>query len=85
MPLDQSDALIVLNILGPFNGRRIRADVVRGNLNGRRVRALTEHQFEDVMRELESRGWVSHRVDEMGNWVWGITEDGQLIREKFNQ
>jgi len=85
MPLDQSDALEVLNILGPFNGRRIRADVVRNNLNARKVRALTESQFDDLVRELKTRDWISKRVDDFGNPILGITEEGQLVREKNNQ
>ena len=85
MPLDQTHALEILNILGPFDGRRLRADIVRNNLNGRLPRPLTGEQFQDLMREMESRGWISHRVDEFGNWTWGIKEDGQILREQYYQ
>ncbi|GEM_PF-6351134 len=83
--LNQENAIEILNILGPFNGRRIRADIVRNNLNIRLVRPVSETQFMDMIREMKERGWVVQRVDDFGNELLGITEEGQLIREKNGQ
>lgn len=83
--LNQDQALTVLNILGPFDGRRLRADWLRNNVSVRLPRAITDEAFEELIREMKSRGWISTRVDEFGNPLYGITEEGQLVREKNNQ
>jgi hypothetical protein len=83
--LDPSTALLVLNIVGPFDGRRIRSDVVRSNVNAKSVHPLTPSQWDDVVRELKSRNWISERFNDFGQSEIGITTDGQLVREKNNQ
>ena len=83
--LDQDVALLILNVVGPFDGRRIRADIVRSNVNAKSVRPMTLCQFEEAIREMKSRNWVSERYTEFGQSEIGITPDGQLIREKHNQ
>jgi hypothetical protein len=83
--LEPEIALLVLNVVGPFDGRRISADVVRSNVNAKSVRPLTQAQFEEVVRELVSRNWISERFNAFSQSEIGITPDGQITREKFNQ
>jgi hypothetical protein len=83
--LDPSTALLVLNIVGPFDGRRIRSDVVRSNVNAKSVHPLTPSQWDDVVREMKSRNWLSERFNDFGQSEIGITTDGQLVREKAYQ
>lgn len=83
---DPDHALSLLNILGPLDGRRIRATIARDNVNVRlSTEPLSAAEFQDLMFECQSRGWISKRVDDFGHITIGITEDGQLVREKSNQ
>ena len=83
--LEQYHALLVLNVLAPFDGMRLRLDVVRANVNGKRVHALTESQFADQAFEMKERGWIYERVNDFGDPEIGITQAGQNVRRKANQ